>query len=91
MMMNDIVESDDIVTSNIVMTKPKCNFKKLTLLSTVIRNEHFRPKADIEDWIIKYSAHDFHVNYRMTQDTFYNLLNFLQQVSCSSLIKSMKS
>ncbi|KAL5246059.1 hypothetical protein ACI65C_013467 [Semiaphis heraclei] len=80
-MMNDIVESDDIVTSNIVIMKPKCNLRKLTLLSTAIRNENFRPKADIEDWIIKYSAHDFHVNYRMTQDTFYNLLDFLQQVS----------
>lgn len=79
--MNDILESDDIIISNIVTMKPKCHLNNLTLLSTTIRNVHFRPKADVEDWIIKFSAHDFHVNYRMTQETFYNLLDFLQQVS----------
>lgn len=74
LMMNEIIESEDIVTSNIVMMKYKSHphVRNLTLLSTTIRNDHFRPKVDIEDWILKYSAHDFHVKYSMTRVTFYN-------------------
>lgn len=81
LMMNDILESYDIITSNIVTMKPKFHLYNLTLLSIIIQNVHFRPKADVEDWIIKYSTHDFHVYYKMTQETFYNLLDFLQQAS----------
>jgi len=64
-----------------MMKKKSTSLNHLRTLCSDIRKKHFRPSAEVEVWITKYSAYDFHVNCRMTQDTFYTLLRFLNQVS----------
>jgi len=83
MMMNDMMESDDMVFNNMMfmMKFKSTRLKHLRTLCSDIWEKHFHPSAEIEVWITKYSAYDFHVNYRMTQDKFYTLLRFSNQVS----------
>lgn len=78
MMMNDMMKSDDMM---FLIKNKSTGLNHLRTLCSDIHEKHFRPSAVVEVWITKYSAYDFHVNYRMTQDTFYTLLRFLYQVS----------
>jgi hypothetical protein len=71
MMMNDMM---------FMMENKSTGLNNLRTLCSDIHEKHFRPSAEIEVSITKYSAYDFHVNYRMTQDTFYTLLRFLYQI-----------
>jgi len=73
MMMNDIMESDDMLFNNmmLMMKNKSTGLNHLRTLCSDFRKRHFRPSAEVVVWITKYSAYDFHVNYRMTQDTFF--------------------